>query len=270
MSKKHKFYMRGLGFGVIICALILTVSRMNTPAAISDEEIISRARALGMIEADSISLREASSLNTDDDGNTAPVDDENGENGSTAADVENNSIDAAEGNPGTDTDGAEITDGTNTDASADTTAVTDGTDSNAATDTVTDTTAVTDGTNTDASADTTAVTDGTDSNAATDTVTDTTAETDGTNSNASTDTVTDTTAVTDGTGTGEFVVLTVERGNSSDVVALRAQNLGLVDDYRDFDKYLVNNGYAGRIRIGHFSIEKGSDYAAIARAITGG
>jgi len=232
MSKKHKFYMRGLGFGVIICALILTVSRMNTPAAISDEEIISRARALGMIEADSISLREASSLNTDDDGNTAPVDDENGENGSTAADVENNSIDAAEGNPGTDTDVAEITDGTNTDASADTTAVTDGT-------------------NTDASADTTAVTDGTDSNAATDTVTDSTAE-------------------TDGSGTGEFVVLTVERGNSSDVVALRAQNLGLVDDYRDFDKYLVNNGYAGRIRIGHFSIEKGSDYAAIARAITGG
>ena len=62
MSRKHRYYMRGIGVGILVCALILIISRINTPADISDEEIVSRARALGMVDPGDLSLSAAEDL----------------------------------------------------------------------------------------------------------------------------------------------------------------------------------------------------------------
>ena len=64
MNRKKRLYMRGIGVGIFIAALILIIARINTPAQISDAEIISRAHELGMIESDSMSLTESAG-NTD-------------------------------------------------------------------------------------------------------------------------------------------------------------------------------------------------------------
>ena len=48
---KVKYYLRGLGIGMLVTALILTVSgRMN--AKMSDEAVRRRAAELGMVEKD--------------------------------------------------------------------------------------------------------------------------------------------------------------------------------------------------------------------------
>lgn len=55
---KLKYYLRGLGIGILVSTVILMIVFANHKADISDEEIISRAEALGMVmpesEADKI------------------------------------------------------------------------------------------------------------------------------------------------------------------------------------------------------------------------
>ncbi len=66
----------------------------------------------------------------------------------------------------------------------------------------------------------------------------------------------------------DYVILQVERGNSSNVVAEKLQRLGVIDNAKDFDNYLVNNGYANRISVGTFQIPIDSSYEWIAKKIT--
>lgn len=49
---KLKYYLRGLGIGIIITTLILTVVLSGGKEKLSDEEIIQRAEALGMVMVD--------------------------------------------------------------------------------------------------------------------------------------------------------------------------------------------------------------------------
>lgn len=44
-----KFYLRGLGIGIVVTALLLSLSTRN-PSALTDEEIKARAAELGMVE----------------------------------------------------------------------------------------------------------------------------------------------------------------------------------------------------------------------------
>ena len=217
MSKKHKYYMRGIGVGIVICALILIVARINRPATISNDEIISRARALGMVDPGDLSLSAANGLGSDDggavNGNGA---DQGGNTGVADADpVQNGGTDT----PGTDIDQNDGTDtpGTDTDQN-------DGTD--------------TPGTDIDQN-------DGTDT------------QTTDTDQGGNTD-----------NQEQSYAVLVIERGNSSNVVADKLQALGVIEDSKDFDRYLVNHGYANRISVGTFQIPYGSGYEFIAKTIT--
>ncbi len=49
---KLKYYMRGLGIGILLATLILSIS--NTKKNLTDEEIIARAEKLGMVMEDEI------------------------------------------------------------------------------------------------------------------------------------------------------------------------------------------------------------------------
>ncbi|MCR5740780.1 MAG: MSCRAMM family adhesin SdrC [Lachnospiraceae bacterium] len=229
MSRKQRYYMRGIGVGILICALILIISRINTPAEISDEEIVSRARALGMVDPGDLSLSAAEDLGNGEAAALAP-DNNTGSTSDAVTDTDQS------GNTGSTADA-----GTDTDQNAD----------NVSTDDA--------GTTADQSGDNDSTAEaGTDANQNADNGSTSDTVTDAGQSG-------DVETVPDG---NSYAVLVVERGNSSDVVARRLESLGVITDPVDFDKYLVANGYASRISVGTFQIPYGSDYDYIARAIT--
>lgn len=71
------------------------------------------------------------------------------------------------------------------------------------------------------------------------------------------------------TDSAETVKLTVNRGDSSYTVAKKLQALGLVENAASFDTYLCNTGKDRRIRSGEFNIPKGSSEEEIAKKIAG-
>ena len=50
---KLKYYLRGMGIGIILTAIVMGFALGGRKKAISDAEVIQRAKALGMVEADS-------------------------------------------------------------------------------------------------------------------------------------------------------------------------------------------------------------------------
>lgn len=59
MTMKLKYYLRGLGTGIVVTALVLGISLSHGKGRMSDEEITKRAKELGMVEGFE-SLEEAS------------------------------------------------------------------------------------------------------------------------------------------------------------------------------------------------------------------
>lgn len=68
--------------------------------------------------------------------------------------------------------------------------------------------------------------------------------------------------------TGETVTLTVYSGEHSATVAKRMEELGLIDDYLDFDDYLCDNGYSRLVNSGIYKINPGLSYEELAKIIT--
>lgn len=74
--------------------------------------------------------------------------------------------------------------------------------------------------------------------------------------------------VTDPAAEPELISFSVERGDWSRIVSEKLEGLGIIDNSEQFDKYLVDNGYAVRIKVGNFKAKKGSTYEEIAKMIT--
>ena len=70
------------------------------------------------------------------------------------------------------------------------------------------------------------------------------------------------------TDNAEYVTLNITSGMSSNKVADELQKSGVVESGYDLNMYLYNNGYENKIRVGTYSIRKGSSYQEIAEAIT--
>ena len=93
-------------------------------------------------------------------------------------------------------------------------------------------------------------------------------------SNVSEDNVADSNATDETTDTateniGETVKVEVRSGMSSESVSLAVKNAGLVDDDTEFNKYLCENGYDKRLRVGSFDIPSGSDFETISKYLCG-
>lgn len=69
-------------------------------------------------------------------------------------------------------------------------------------------------------------------------------------------------------GVGELVSITVNGGDSSVTVSNVLAAAGLVENAKEYDRYLCSNGYDKRICVGTYEIELGSDYETIAKIIT--
>ena len=66
-----------------------------------------------------------------------------------------------------------------------------------------------------------------------------------------------------------YVTIVVNKGYSSETVSRILAEAGLVEDAGAFDRYLVNAGYATRIRIGTYRILMGTSRERIAQIIIG-
>ena len=62
--------------------------------------------------------------------------------------------------------------------------------------------------------------------------------------------------------------LKIERGYSSDRVARILEDAGVIDNAAAFDRYLCSNGYDKRISVGLYQIPAGADYSTVAKLIT--
>ena len=63
---------------------------------------------------------------------------------------------------------------------------------------------------------------------------------------------------------GDVAILVISRGESSMTVSRNLQELGLVEDYRAFDRFLCDNGYDHSISTGTHEIPLGATYEEIA------
>lgn len=111
-------------------------------------------------------------------------------------------------------------------------------------------------------------------NNTTDTDTDSSEDTKPEDANVSEDNVADSNVTEDTTDTvteniGETVKVEVRSGMSSESVSLAVKNAGLVDDDTEFNKYLCENGYDKRLRVGSFDIPSGSDFETISKYLCG-
>ena len=66
----------------------------------------------------------------------------------------------------------------------------------------------------------------------------------------------------------EIVVVEIVKGDSSDTVSKRLEEIGLVEDAKTYNRYLCNNGYDRKLNIGSYKITKGMSYEEIAKIIT--
>lgn len=62
--------------------------------------------------------------------------------------------------------------------------------------------------------------------------------------------------------------LKIERGYSSDRVAGILEDAGVIDNAAAFDRYLCSNGYDKRISVGSYQVPAGADYSTVAKLIT--
>ncbi|MCR5431461.1 MAG: hypothetical protein K6E95_02775 [Lachnospiraceae bacterium] len=66
---------------------------------------------------------------------------------------------------------------------------------------------------------------------------------------------------------GSFSV-TIKSGCTSEILSDALQKAGATDSATELNKYIVRNGYASRIQTGTFKIKKGADYKEIVSAVT--
>ena len=72
-----------------------------------------------------------------------------------------------------------------------------------------------------------------------------------------------------GVAGGEKVSILVTSGMGSEAFAIAAEKAGLIEDAADFDRYLMQNGYAYSLKVGTFMIPLGAGYEEIAGIVTG-
>ncbi|MBE5936406.1 MAG: endolytic transglycosylase MltG [Lachnospiraceae bacterium] len=230
---KHKYFLRGVGLGIMISAILLSIS--YNFKSISDEEIISRAKKLGMVyEDDTIQatyiplMTNMPEMTLDPQMTNEPSKGEVSGEGEVSDDVN----DVTE-QPTVSDDAADVTEAPS--VHDDTTGVPE---------------------SPIVPEDTTNVTDSP-------TVSDDVA-------NVTEPPVVTSKETNDKKESEKVVkaVLKINRGDWSRIVSENLEKLGIIEDSAAFDKYLVDNNYAGRIIIGDFELSSDNSFKEIAEAIT--
>ncbi len=225
-----KYYLRGLGIGIAVTAIIMGIA-LSGDKPMTDEQIIARAKELGMVE--NTVLSDTENKETDDDGagnedtadETAPDD---GVGNEDAADED--TPDADVGNEDAADEDTPDADAGNEDAAAAGTADSNTVQSDAGVEQAQDTGANGSVPESDAAADDTA-----DSN----------------------------------TASATLKAITIASGDGSYTVAKKLQDAGAISSAETFDNFLCEHGYDKKLRTGTFSIPADASDEQIARIVTG-
>lgn len=70
------------------------------------------------------------------------------------------------------------------------------------------------------------------------------------------------------TSAGKEITFTISNGMYSETVSQKLYELGVIDDAAGFNSYLVQNGYAGKIRTGTYTFTTGMSYADVAAILS--
>lgn len=65
-----------------------------------------------------------------------------------------------------------------------------------------------------------------------------------------------------------IILLEIVKGDSSDTISQKLEDLGLIANARSYNRYLCDNGYDRRLNIGTYEIQKGASEEEIAKIIT--
>lgn len=225
-----KYYLRGLGLGIVVTAVIMGMA-LSGQKNMTDEEVIARAKTLGMVENTENMLLSDAAAQEDDEAQEAeeteqvadPAEQEPQEAVTEEAVMEENSQ-------------ADVSEGGNTEEedSEDTQAVTSAQESDPA--------------EQDAEEAADAKQPETD---ASETQTEQAA------------------AETESTDNQQEVTITIVSGDSSYSVAKKLADAGIVLTAESYDAYLCANGYDKKLRTGTFAIPKTASDEQIARIVTG-
>lgn len=247
-----KSYLRGLGIGVVVTALIMGITAGRTKETLSNEEIKKRARALGMVEEsqvladvlpeeDGILSGEEDAPESESDAVSTLAGDALTAEGEQAAALAPEDGEAApEGEDTADGQNPEDVQGAPK-------------DSDEPSDTPED------------SGDDSAEASGEDSAADSESEAENTEEAD---SPQGAENQGDAQA-TDGAenASGESVTILIESGDGSFKICQKLEDAGIVPLASEFDRYLYENGYDKRINIGTYEIPVGADFEQIAKII---
>ncbi|MCR4895496.1 MAG: hypothetical protein K5891_01835 [Lachnospiraceae bacterium] len=252
MSTKLRYYLRGLGIGILVAALMLILSHHLSSGEMTDLQIRERALELGMVDPENMSLTQAVDVQ---------------ESAETAADAagEGAEEEPAEGtDTGTDAQDAESpdADATAPDGSGDP----EGTDADAPADD-------TDGDDTGSNPDGTG-TGGDDTGVTPEDTTPDDADTDTPNVNPDDTTddpdkvPTDPTEDPDDLPKEGTVTIVIRSGMGSESVAKAVKDAGLVESADEFDTYLEKHGYSRKLRVGTYEVPYGATMEEMAILFT--
>ena len=189
---KLKYYLRGLGLGILVTALILGIAHMaqDKKQGMTDEEVITRAKELGMTEsmvlADMVSSREENTEQSAEPESTVEASSQPESDPSTEEKAEDNTEESSEA----ESSEAESSEPESTPDST----------------------------------------------------------------------------LSDGQETVEIHIVS---GDSSVSVSKKLAEAGLVEDVKEYDRYLCANGYDKKIRVGSYTISVNATLEEIAKIITG-
>jgi len=221
-----KYFLRGLGIGIVVTTIILAISH-NAGRRMSDSEVIERAKELGMAyttaaqENSTESVADTTEPETDTTepvttGQESPTDTEAGSTAETESSEASTTV-------------QETTTGIRETTTQQETTTQETTATRAAQESTTETTHEASATEAET----------------------TQAENESTETEAST-------VIT--------YTLTIASGMSSNTVCDILKKNGIIADSGDFDRFLVSNGYADRIRVGSFEVNSGMSYDELAAA----
>lgn len=243
MNTKIRFYMRGLGIGILVTALILiAVNLKNNKGEMTDAEIRERAAALGMVDANSYSLTDAASAMNEEKEDAA-------ETGEPQTD-EPQTDELKEVNPEEGTASEEEA-GSETEAEETKTEET-GAEEVKAEETKPEKTEAE-----EVKPDETKVEEAGPE------------ETKAEETKPEEPKPEETAAEETKPAEGSKVTISIARGAASETAAATLAGAGLIEDAADFNSYMIRNGYDRRIHPGTFEILMGSSYEEICKIIAG-
>ena len=235
---ERKYYLRGLGVGIAVTAIIMGIA-VSDDKAMTDEEIMARARKLGMVENTVLS-----------DSGDANDQDADKEGTDTAGEEQPEDQGSASGQ-GADADGAASDDGNDETADPIGEARTDGqeTDSAAGNEEERQEPGETEGQTASAQEEEPAGTGDAEPE-------------DGSQADKAED-------VREVITSATVKTITISHGDGSYTVARKLADVGVVTSADTFDTFLCQNGYDKRLRTGTFSIPADASDEQIARIVTG-